>query len=81
MKDGEPIRYAAFISGIGIWLGAVECGARGISAWEGIVGDDKAPAPVDHQTLEILMLDEDFRQQVMDELDAAARILVVEGKP
>lgn len=81
MKEDDPIRYAAFVSGVGIWLGAVECGLRGVMAWTGIVGEDEGPAPIDRATLEVLMLDEDFRQQVMDELDAAAKILVVEGKP
>jgi hypothetical protein len=81
MKDKDPIQYAAFISGIAVWLAAVECGIRGILSWTGIEGDDKQPAPVSREVLEVLMLDEGFSQQIMNHLDAAARILVVEGKP
>lgn len=81
MRDRDVLRYAAFLSGIGVWLAAVECGVRGIVSWEGIVGDDCQPAPVTREVLEVLMLDEAFSSQVMSRLDEAARILAVEGKP
>lgn len=81
LKDQDPLRYAATLTGIGVWVAAVECGIRGIDAWTGILGDDGGPAPVSRAVLEVLMLDETFSQQVMAELDQAARILVVEGKP
>ena len=81
MKDGDPIAYAGFVSGIGIWLGAVECGVRGITAWTGIVGDDKQPVPVSREALEVLMLDEALSTELMNELDKAARILLIEGEP
>jgi hypothetical protein len=81
MKDRDPMAYAATLTGISVWVAAVECGLRGITGWTGVLGDDGAPAPVNRPTLEVLMLDEAFSQQVMAELDQAARILVVEGKP
>lgn len=81
LKDKDPMRYAATLTGIGVWVAAVECGIRGIDSWTGITGDDGLPAPVSRAALEVLMLDEAFSQQVMAELDQAARILVIEGKP
>lgn len=81
LKDQDPVAYAATLTGIGVWVAAVECGLRGIEGWTGILGDDDRPAPVNRTVLEVLMLDEAFSQQVMAELDRAARILVVEGKP
>lgn len=81
MRDKDVMRYAAFVSGIGVWLAAVECGVRGIVSWEGIVGDDKKPAPVTREVIEVLMLDETFSGQCMARLDEVARILITEGKP
>lgn len=80
MKDADPMRYATFISGIGMWLGAVECGVRGILSWEGVLGVDGQPAPVDRDAIEVLMLDEGLSNQITAELDQAARILFVEGE-
>ena len=81
LKDQDPVRYAATLTGIGVWVAAIECGLRGIESWTGIIADDGKPAPVSRAVLEVLMLDEVFSQQVMAELDQAARILVLEGKP
>lgn len=81
MKDRDALRYAAFLSGIGVWLAAVECGVRGIVSWTGILGEGRLPAPVTREVIEVLMLDEAFSNQVMARLDSAARILVTEGKP
>ena len=81
MKDQDALGYAAFLSGIGVWLAAVECGVRGVASWTGIVGEDRLPAPVSRDVIEVLMLDEAFSNQVMARLDLAARILVTEGKP
>ncbi len=81
MKDRSPVAYAAFLSGIGIWLSCVECGVRGIQGWSGVVDEAGAPAPVSREVIEVLMLDEALSSQLMAELDQAARILFVEGKP
>lgn len=81
MKDKDVLAYAAFISGVSIWLGAVECAMRGVQSWTGIVCDDGKPAPIDRDTLETLMLDETLCSILMNELDKAARILLVEGEP
>lgn len=80
LRDEDLVDYAAFMTGIRLWISAVECGLLGILSWTGI-GQGGASAPVDRQTLEVLMLDESFSQQIMDELDLAARILLLEGKP
>lgn len=81
MKDKDAMRYATFISGIGMWLGAVECAVRGIKSWTGIVGDGGKPAPVDRETIEVLMLDEALSNQITGEIDRTARILFIEGEP
>lgn len=81
MRDDDPIAFAAFMTGIRVWVCAVECGLIGIQSWTGIKVEGGTAAPVERNLLEILMLDESFSQQIMDELDAAARILLLEGKP
>lgn len=81
MKDSDPVAYAGFLSGIGIWVGAVECGVRGVSAWTGVVDDDRHPVPVSRDAIETLMLDEALCNDLMGELDRAARILAIEGEP
>lgn len=81
MKDGSPVAYAAFLSGIGIWLSCVECGVRGIKSWSGVVDEVGATCPVSRPVIEVLMLDEALSSQLMTELDQAARVLLIEGKP
>ncbi|ADL00700.1 hypothetical protein [Brevundimonas subvibrioides] len=80
MKDKDVMAYAAFLSGIGVWLGAVECAVRGISEWTGILGEDGKPAAVEREIIETLMLDEALSHQITTQLDQAARILFVEGE-
>lgn len=80
MKDEDVLAYAAFLSGIGVWLGAVECAIRGVQSWTGIVDGEGQPAPVDRENLETLMLDEALSTAFMEELDKAARILFREGE-
>lgn len=81
MKDRDVLAYAGFLSGVGVWLGAVECALRGVRDWTGILDETGAPASVDRDNLETLMLDDTFSSALMTELDKAARILFVEGKP
>lgn len=81
MKDDDALSYAAFLSGVGIWIGSVECALRGVLAWTGVVAEDGSPVPVSRDALETLMLDEALSSQVMAELDKAARILIIEGEP
>lgn len=81
MKDDDVLAYAAFLSGIGVWLGAVECALRGVRSWTGILDAKGRPAAVDRENLETLMLDEGLSTVLMAELDQAARILFVEGEP
>ena len=80
MKDEDVLAYAAFLSGIGVWLGAVECAIRGVQTWTGILDSKGKLAAVDRENLETLMLDEALSAVLMDELDKAARILFVEGE-
>ena len=80
LKTDDPHGYAAYLTGIAVWLLAIECGLRGILEWTGIQGDDGRAVPVNRETLEVLMLDEWFQREVMGELEKAARILSVEGE-
>jgi len=81
LKTDDPHSHAAYLTGIAVWLLAVECGLRGITDWAGIRGDDGQAVAVNREALEVLMLDEWFQREVMGELEKAARILSIEGEP
>ena len=82
MRDGDPLRYAVFLTGVAMWLTAVECGLAGIESWTGVSCDrEGAPAPVSRDMLEVLMLDDQFSQQVMALLTEASVLVILEGKP
>lgn len=92
MKDKRPLDYFAFLSGLGIWIAAIECAVIGLDSWTGVCGTDKAPIQIERDSdgvlsqasrdaIEVLMRDEDFRSQTMGFLDRAARILQTEGEP
>jgi len=81
MKDDDPVAYAQYLIGIGMWLAAVEAALIGVEAWAGIEIDTGVPAPVDREVLEVLLLDEALSDQLMAVLTEAARLLIVEGEP
>jgi hypothetical protein len=82
MRDAEPIQYALFLTGVAMWLTAVECGLAGIESWTGVASDRQGtPAPVGRAMLEVLMLDDQFSQQVMALLTEASVLVILEGKP
>lgn len=81
MKDEDPTAYAAFLTGVGMWLTAVECGLVGITAWTGIDTEDGKPAPVEREVLEGLLLDEALSDQLMQVMTEAARLFIAEGEP
>lgn len=82
MRDGDPFQYAVFLTGIAMWLTAVECGLAGIESWAGVASDHNGtPAPVSREMLEVLMLDDQFSQQVMALLTEASVLVILEGKP
>lgn len=83
MRDNDPIQYALFLTGIAMWLTAVECGLTGIESWSGVASDSKGeiPAPVSREVLEVLMLDDQFSSQVMALLTEASVLVILEGKP
>lgn len=82
MRDDAPIQYAVFLTGIAMWLTAVECGLAGIESWTGVATDSTGSiAPVSRDMLEVLMLDDQFSQQVMALLTEASVLVILEGKP
>jgi hypothetical protein len=92
MKDKRPADYLIFLSGLGVWISAVECASRGLESWTGVCGVDRKPIEIERDgdgvlsetsrdAIEVLMRDEDFRNQTMALLDRAARILLTEGEP
>lgn len=81
MKDADPLAYARFITGVSMWLTAVECALVGVLSWVGLTTDDGKPAPLDRATLQVVLLDETISDQLMSILTEAGQILVVEGKP
>jgi hypothetical protein len=82
MRDNDPIQYALFLTGIAMWLTAVECGLAGIESWAGVASDRSGtPAPVSRDMLEVLMLDDQFSGQVMALLTEASVLVILEGKP
>ena len=81
MKDTDPAAYAAFLTGVGMWLTAVECALVGVSSWTGIDTEDGHAAPITREVLEGLLLDEALSDQLMHVLTEAARLFIVEGEP
>nr|DAQ12750.1 MAG TPA: hypothetical protein [Caudoviricetes sp.] len=81
MKDNDPVAYAQYLIGIGMWLTAVECALVGVVDWTGIKTEDGAPAPIDRDILEVLLLDEALSDQVLGVVTEAAQLLIVEGEP
>ncbi len=78
----SPLQYAVFLSGIGLWLTAVECALVGLISWEGVVDEGtRKPAPITREVLQVLLLDDRMSDQLMNILTEAARLLIVEGKP
>ena len=80
MKDKDPVGYASFLIGIGMWLAAVECALIGVVEWTGIELAKDTPAPLDREVLEVLLLDEALSNQIMTVVTEAARLLIVEGE-
>lgn len=82
MREKSPLQYAVFLSGIGLWLTAVECALVGLISWEGVVDEGtRKPAPITREVLQVLLLDDRMSDQLMNILTEAARLLIVEGKP
>ncbi len=69
-----------FMMGIGIWLGAVECGVRAISDWTGFTDEGGAPIKPERAVLQAAFMSKPFLDQVLPRIDAAAQLLAVEGK-
>ncbi|WP_312126572.1 hypothetical protein [Brevundimonas sp.] len=82
MREREPLEYAATLSGIVMWLAAVECALVGLVSWEGIsLEGQTGPAPITREVLQTLLLDDGLSEELMSVLTEAGRLLVVEGKP
>lgn len=81
MKDNDPVAYAQYLIGIGMWLTSVECALAGVIAWTGIKDDNGDPAPIDREVLEVLLLDEALSDQILGVVTEAARLLITEGEP
>lgn len=82
LRDAEPISYAAYLTGISMWLTAVESGLAGIASWTGVAADrDGTPADVSREVMEVLMLDDQFSSQIMALLTEASVLVILEGKP
>lgn len=69
-----------FMMGVGEWIAAVECGVRAISDWSGFVDQDRQPLPPTRAAMEAVFLSQPFLDQVRPAMDAAAQLLVIEGK-
>lgn len=79
-KSKEFLADPMFMTGIGEWLGAVECGVRAITAWSGFADDQGREIPVSRAALEVAFLDGAFLDQVQRAMSRSAQMLVVEGK-
>ncbi len=64
----------------GYLVGCVELCMLGILNWEGVELEDGAPAPINRETLSILLQDFALSRALLDELTKAARILISEGE-
>lgn len=70
------------MSRVGRLVEVVEVAKSAIIEWAGFTldGEGGPPAPVDRQTLAVLLLDDGFERRLSAEIERAARILVAEGK-
>jgi len=75
LKAADPQRYAETMTGLGLWLGAVECAERAIVSWEGLIVEGGAPAPLNRRTVEALMLDPKFSEDILKAIDAARPVI------
>jgi hypothetical protein len=81
-KINDPMAYSMALSGIVVWLVAVECALVGLLSWEGLKDQSTGQAaPITREVLQVLLLDDQISEQLMGILTEAARLLVVEGKP
>lgn len=60
-------------------VGMVEVAIRALISWEGVVGDDGEAAPINRESLSILLLDQTLERRLQVEIDKASRVLVTEG--
>ena len=81
MRDSDPLTYAAALTGVRMWVASVECAVRGVLSWKGVGDVNGNAVPVSRSALESLMLVNDFSMQVMAQLDQAAQLIILEGKP
>lgn len=63
----------------GMLVGQVEIAVRAIEAWEGVCLEDGEVAPVNRETLSLLLLDDAISRRLMREIEQACRVLISEG--
>lgn len=74
----NPLDEAQMIRA-GALVGAVEIAVRGLIGWEGVSLQGGEVAPINRETLSILLLDDALSRRLLKELEAASRVLVTEG--
>lgn len=79
-KLAEILADVDFMMGVGEWIAAVECGVRAISAWDGFSDETGQAIGPTRAALEAAFLSQPFLDQVRPAMDAAAQLLVIEGK-
>lgn len=83
LRDGRKLKALLtdpdFVLGLSGWITAVECGVRAIIAWSGFCDAERRPLPVTREALEVLMLVEPLRDQLMREIQLAAQLVRFEG--
>jgi hypothetical protein len=68
------------MSRVGRLIETVEVAMKAVIEWGGFsLVKDGPPAPVDRQTLAVLLLDDGFERRLTGDIELAARILVAEG--
>lgn len=75
MGADHPERHAAFLGGVSVWIGQVECATRAIADWTGIATADGEPVRVSREAIESLMLNEDACRQIGEAIDRAAVLI------
>lgn len=82
LGNGAPLDLSDLeaVAGVGVIIGAVEVLMRALVAWEGVEAVDGAAAEITRANLAVLVQDYRERAHLLAEVDAAARVLIVEKK-
>ena len=66
---------------IGMLIGSVEVVLEGLVAWEGLTLDGETLAPINRQTLAVVLLHDGLERRLMADISLLSDRILAEGKP